>query len=189
MRPGGGASKGAAFERIVCRDLSLWLTNGERADVFLRNVASGGRFTVRAKKDDPEHGMPGDVMAGHPTAFRFLEIFLVEAKCHADMGLVKFLYDTDGTSSLYKIVSKARNEAKHAGKLRPLIVMKENRHDPLLLTDSMTGEVALTACSRIGQPTYHRLHSDEFYLFSFPEFLSLCQPLRIIKELEQVKGV
>ena len=50
MRPGGGKPKGNEFERWVGRQLSIWITDGARTNIFARNVLSGGGFTVTLEK-------------------------------------------------------------------------------------------------------------------------------------------
>ena len=52
MRKGGGKAKGSSFERLICKELSLWITGGEHQDVFWRSAMSGGRSTVAMKKGD-----------------------------------------------------------------------------------------------------------------------------------------
>ena len=37
MRSGGGKQKGSAFEREICKKLSLWFTENERDDIFFRS--------------------------------------------------------------------------------------------------------------------------------------------------------
>src|SRR5215216_6431446 len=49
------AGKGPQWEREVCRALSLWVTNGERVDVFWRSAMSGGRATVHNRSVIPCH--------------------------------------------------------------------------------------------------------------------------------------
>ena len=45
----GKSQKGGAWEREFSKYLSLWITEGERDDVFWRSSQSGGRATQRAK--------------------------------------------------------------------------------------------------------------------------------------------
>lgn len=42
MKPGAGARKGGAFERLIARRLSLWLTRGEDGTQLVRSQLSGG---------------------------------------------------------------------------------------------------------------------------------------------------
>ena len=51
MRKGGGKEKGSSFERLVCKRMSMWLSKGERDDLFWRSAMSGGRATVQLRDD------------------------------------------------------------------------------------------------------------------------------------------
>ena len=50
MRPGMGKAKGSAFEREVCKKLSLWITDGKMDDCLWRSAISGGRATIAHRK-------------------------------------------------------------------------------------------------------------------------------------------
>lgn len=73
-------AKGSQFERDVCRDLSLWWTEGERDDVFWRSSNSGGRATVRGRKGKRTHGQAGDIAATDPIGGPLLRLLTIEAK-------------------------------------------------------------------------------------------------------------
>ncbi len=77
MRPGGGHSKGASFERQVCRDLSLWLTEGKHDDCFWRSAMSGGRATVRFKKGRTSRSQAGDISPISGIGEKLTDLFLL----------------------------------------------------------------------------------------------------------------
>lgn len=75
MRSGAGKSKGNAFERDVCRKLSLWISDGKRDDLLWRTAASGGRATFISRTSGGARlavAQAGDVtaidLAGFPLA-------------------------------------------------------------------------------------------------------------------------
>ena len=70
-----GNAKGGSFERLICRQLSLWWTNGERDDVFWRN-----RVKVTSKTPNAERQL-GDISALHTIGLSFIETINVEMKC------------------------------------------------------------------------------------------------------------
>lgn len=76
----GKSQKGGQFERDISKQLSLWLTKGERDDIFWRSSQSGGRATERSKKGKKTAGSYGDITALDPIGHRFLEIFCIELK-------------------------------------------------------------------------------------------------------------
>lgn len=75
-----GRGKGSQFERDLCRQLSLWWTNGSRDDVFWRSAQSGGRATFRAKKGKQTFGSYGDIAATDPIGRPLLDLMTIEAK-------------------------------------------------------------------------------------------------------------
>lgn len=75
-----GSRKGAAFERAICRKLSLWWTRNLRDDVFWRTSQSGGRATERAKKGQSTFGQFGDIAANDPIGKPLLDCFTWELK-------------------------------------------------------------------------------------------------------------
>jgi hypothetical protein len=87
--------KGAEHERVIGRKLSLWLSHGEKNDIFTRNVLSGGSFT-RFQKKGEDKGIPGDLAAAHPIGYAFLQRFEVEAKHWADIQADAILWGGKG---------------------------------------------------------------------------------------------
>ena len=84
-----GKSKGSAFERELCKQLSLWWTNGERDDVYIRSVNSGGYATVRASKGLSSFMQSGDITFNDPIGIPLIKFFSIEAKTgykEADMN-------------------------------------------------------------------------------------------------------
>jgi hypothetical protein len=80
MKPGAGHAKGAAFERDICRQLSLWWTSQQRDDIFWRTPQSGGRATHRAQKNKGTAGHYGDIMAVDPIGNPLLKFMTFELK-------------------------------------------------------------------------------------------------------------
>lgn len=74
------AGKGSAFEREICKQLSLWWTEGERDDVFWRTSQSGGRATVRKRKGKRTSGHYGDIMATGSTGRSLMRYTTIEVK-------------------------------------------------------------------------------------------------------------
>ena len=175
-----GKAKGSAWERDVCKALSLWLTKGQRPDILTRNVLSGGRFTNALRKDSNEKGMPGDVMAAHPLAFKFN--FLVECKHLNSLSLEAYLFDHDDRSPLAHIINQARQHAAKAETpLHFMIVAKQNQKPPLVFVDNLILEFMQDAHkNRRGIPSYrlpfHHLHSQSIGMFRFQDLINCVDP-------------
>jgi hypothetical protein len=173
VKAGGGQEKGSEYERATGRKLSLWVSHGERADLFRRNVLSGGNFTNAVKRDSVEHGIPGDLGANHPLAYTFLTRFAVECKHYASLGFEAFLFDVKMDASfLGRVWTKARKEAAHTTRttkrnMFPMVVARQNRRPSILLVDQMMGELLDQAVpSRIQRPVrWHLPQRTSMYLF------------------------
>lgn len=134
MKAGGGKAKGGAFEREVCRTLSLYTSNGRRDDLFWRSAMSGGRATLKERKGQRATAQAGDISAIDPAGHVLTDHFLVECKFYKDLNLLSFFgVPASGRSGgvLSKFwqdtVDKANTNAKH-----PLLIAKQNGRPPLL---------------------------------------------------------
>jgi hypothetical protein len=72
--------KGSAFERKICKELSLWWSDGKRDDVFWRTAGSGSRATVRAKTNQTTHNSHGDIGAVDPFGAALVDVFVFSLK-------------------------------------------------------------------------------------------------------------
>lgn len=73
-------SKGNAFEKYICRKLSLWWTEGKDDNVFWRTSNSGGRATVRSKASKSSRHHHGDICALDSVGEAFCRVLVVELK-------------------------------------------------------------------------------------------------------------
>jgi len=124
VRPGGGKSKGSAFERQVCKSLSLWLTDGVLDDVLWRSSLSGGRATVHAKKDKKLAHVAGDICATHPAGNGFVKVFYTECKNYADLQIHKAAIDHSGR--LMQFWEETYKQASRYDKI-PLLIFRQSR--------------------------------------------------------------
>jgi hypothetical protein len=185
MLPGRGKGKGSGWERDVGKQLSLWLTNSARPDIFSRNVLSGGAFTVAAKAGKLSSRMPGDLMAAHPLAFQFLSQYLIECKHLASLGLENYLFDTSGKAQMTGIVALATKQAIQA-ELEYMIIAKQNHREPLVLVAGYIGQRMLLAHGRsssrtIITPNHHYLHKQRIFLMRFRDMLSFVKPTSFLE--------
>lgn len=131
MRNGGGKAKGAVFERLICQQLSLWLTSGKRKDVLWRSAMSGGRATV-AKRKGQDVRQCGDICAVAPEGHAFCNHFYIECKHLKKIGLDGLI---KGGGALLTIWEKTRQEAVHYDRV-PLLIIRQNGWPTLLMTNS-----------------------------------------------------
>jgi hypothetical protein len=130
MKPGGGKAKGAAFEREVCRKLSLWVTSGKRSDVFWRSAMSGGRATVMTGKAGKEVRQSGDVTSVAPEGHWFTENVLCEIKHVKSLDLESAVFRRRG--ALVGFWHKVARQAERYDQ-EPMIIAKQNRYPTMII--------------------------------------------------------
>lgn len=130
MKVGGGAQKGAGFERKICKLFSLWVSDGTMEDLFWRTAMSGGRSTVAYKKGRLVRQC-GDMGSVAPEGHEFTNKYMVECKHVKHLGLESFFISQTG--ELYKFWKKATAEAERY-KRDPMIVALQNRWPVLVIT-------------------------------------------------------
>jgi hypothetical protein len=116
-------AKGGSFENEVCRELSLWFTNGERDDAFCRSDGSGSRFTKRIKKGKDTANQGGDISFCYPDGEQLIKIWCVECKTgYASKSKIK---DANGDVIQTPIFKPAKKgEKKKANENREIIGWK-----------------------------------------------------------------
>lgn len=127
---GMGKRKGSAFEREVCKKLSLWVSGGKNADLFWRSAMSGGRATV-ARKNGKLVRQAGDVCAVTPEGHPFTDFWYIECKHYKTIDLGQFVVTYKG--KLAEWWKKARREARAYGK-EPMLIVKQNGWPAMLFT-------------------------------------------------------
>lgn len=182
MRIGGGQAKGSAFERQTGKELSLWLTGGERGDIMSRNVLSGGRFTLMTAAGKVSSHMPGDLMAASPLGFAFLSKYAVECKHHRTMPLLQYLVDPKAGGELGKIIALARKQASAIG-LEFLVVFKQNRVEPLAFASEKTGYLIMESLwKEDASPMHHRFHGGRVFCMRWRDLVTMVDPNRFLGE-------
>lgn len=186
MKSGGSKAKGSEFERFVCTKLSLWISEGARADLFTRNVLSGGRFTQEIAKKGQEPGTPGDLMAANPLAFHFLTHFVVECKHHKDIGIARYFMRPTSETFLGKVYQKTQTDA-HLIKALPIIVAKQNHIEPIMIIPHDVLVLAIISCAGYFPLHYHTAHSNAFGVLSFNQFLTKVDASIFMAKVEETR--
>ena len=128
MRPGGGKHKGGAFERTICRELSLWMSEGLHEDLYWRSAMSGGRSTVAAGKGKRLAAQAGDISCVNELGHALTDQFLIECKSWKDLqfeGLIK------GTGNLTDFWLDTKRIADAYSKY-PMLIAKQNQQPTII---------------------------------------------------------
>ena len=180
MRRGGGKPKGNAFEREICKDLSKWLSYGERDDILWRSAMSGGRATVGLKKGIVRKTQGGDITAIDPIGNKLTDKYMIECKSYKNIHLQSMLYGIPKNASIYEFWIELYNKSKQLNK-DMMLVIKYNTSVKLL---------GLTKTSRTIGNLQKTLHEDydikplaifsnilpDCYLYEFEYILNRLDP-------------
>ena len=129
-KPGRGKAKGGAFERKVCKALSLWVSGGDREDLFWRSAMSGGRATQKLKKGKKLLSQTGDISAIDPMGDHLVKAYYLECKNYKDLNLAGFLFQRGVL--LQKFWDETIEYAFQYEKL-PMLIAKQNQYPTLVL--------------------------------------------------------
>lgn len=179
MRKGGGKPKGNAFEREICKDLSKWLSYGERDDILWRSAVSGGRATVGLKKGIIRKTQGGDITAIDPIGNKLTDKYVIECKSYKNIHLQSMLFGIPKKNSIHEFWIELYNKSKQLNK-DMMLVIKHNNLPKLM---------GLTKSSRIGnlQQIIHEDYSikplasfqlalPDCYLYEFEYILNRVDP-------------
>lgn len=120
---GRGKKKGSKFERTICKQLSRWVSESNREDLFWRSAMSGGRATVAKKGNVLLRNLAGDITAVHAEGMSLTGRWYIECKFYASLSIESFLLSGKGKLDTFWQV--ALREAVQYRK-RPLLIAKQN---------------------------------------------------------------
>jgi hypothetical protein len=126
-----GRGKGGAFERELCRTLSLWWTQYDeeiRTDIFWRTAGSGGRAKTRSKRGQKTFGQYGDIQATDPIGQPLIDVLTIEAKKgYNKFGFFDFVESFgEKEKGWEKFVAQAREDSSNAGTDGWLLIWKRD---------------------------------------------------------------
>jgi hypothetical protein len=152
MRRGGGKNKGSAFERKICKQLSLWVSFGKQSDCFWRSAISGGRATVQHRKGVKVR-QSGDIVSVSPEGHVLTNSWYVECKHVRSLDLASFILKRKG--KLAKFWQTATREAEKHDKDALLIAKQNNQPVLVMATVFPSGVCRLVATVYIGREEVH----------------------------------
>lgn len=130
-----GKGKGSAFEREICKTLSLWWTKDKRDDVFWRSSNSGGRATVRHRTGQSTFGQYGDVQATDPIGQPLINVCTIELKRGYSKENIHDILDSRPSKNpkMYeKFIIQASADHKKAKSMYWMLIARRDRHLPMI---------------------------------------------------------
>lgn len=173
-------NKGSAFERTVCKELSLWWTSGESDAVFHRSVTSGGFATTRAKVGKKSENAYGDIMVLDAIGKPLLDLCCFELKCGYGKWCVLDAMDrpfNSAPSTIEKFWEQARDEAERAQVPYGVVIAKRDRKQPIMLfSKEFFACLSPFAGMYNGPRLYVELLGDPLVFVPFREWLEYVTP-------------
>lgn len=173
----GPKSKGANWEREVCRRLSRWVTKGRSEDVFWRSSMSGGRATVHRKQGRrTADAAAGDICALRPEGHRLLNAFFIECKATKNFMLEAYLFDSAAgkrEDHWTKPLAQAKEHNKAA-----LVVVKRNGLPPVVFVsgDGLRVLSGLAHRPLVPRAVFPRVG---MHVFTLEHVLTSCDPEKL----------
>jgi len=172
------SSKGSAFERKVCSQLSLWWSDGEDDDIFYRTAGSGARATARSKRGKKTENSYGDVGYTKPEGKPLIDLLLLELK----RGYTTQISALDFVDQLVKRKppilkqwwDKAEAERKEAGRKYTVIIFRRDSHQACIF---MSPELFSTLCNYCNLMKASIITIDLKYVLDGMRNLAIVSPL------------
>ncbi len=186
----GKSSKGSAFERDFCKQLSLWWTEGRRDDVFWRTAGSGAMATSRGKHQRKTFGQYGDVQATDPIGQPLIDLFHFELKRGYSYHTIQDLLDKAEGAALQKYESflqQTQEGQKASGSYFWVLVLKRDRRKPIIIFPIDLYNMFLEMGKDIGVGGILWWMGDEsFLMITLESFFSKVHPSMITKIANQI---
>lgn len=157
-----GKNKGSAFEREICKSLSLWVSFGNRNDLYWRSAMSGGRATIQILDNKIAASQAGDISAVDEEGFWLIQDHIIELKHYSDINISRSLLTNRGL--LHSFWKKLQKDAQIYQK-SPILIFRQNYY-PIFVV------------SEVGKPLgYRRYIYREEAVLKIPGWLAELRPL------------
>ena len=174
MRRGGSKSKGAGYERDVCKRLSLWVTNGKRQDIFWRSAMSGGRATINPLAVKAQSG---DISLIDPIGSIIIRLFVIECKRYKTFFFDRLL--NGRSTGFLELWLKLVGEAKRCGKM-PMLICKANHGKEMIVVDGIGVKVFADASKKgASLVLLAAMMQLGIYFYDIEDVLTLVDPFKL----------
>jgi hypothetical protein len=126
--------KGGQYERDTCRRLSLWVSDGNRDDLFWRSASSGGQHTTQGNKES----QAGDICCTHALGQPFMDMAVIECK-HRKYELMephKLIFGHEGCK-LTHYWRKLVRQSRLLKPRQPVMIFRVNSQPDMVFTSGL----------------------------------------------------
>lgn len=132
MIQGRSKNKGNCYENTLARELSLWLTHGERGDVLERSPASGGKATSARNRNVQSGHIAGDLIATVDAGYTLINRFVIEAKHQNEANInINGLVFATSKGGVISYWIKLLGECTATQKL-PILIFRQNNRPAMM---------------------------------------------------------
>ena len=175
----GRSKKGSAFERVVCKQLSLWWSDGTNDSIFWRTSGSGARAKTRSKTGKKTFGQYGDVQATDPIGQPLIDWVTIEIKKGYSKNTFQDLVDAMPTQKpvFGQFIDQARTDHANAESVWWMLISKRDQREalvtmPLDLWKDLKEYQSINIKPRALITTQHL----KIAIITFKDFLSEIEP-------------
>lgn len=178
MRKGGGKPKGNSFENKMAKEMSRWITKGQRFDVFDRNPSSGAKATMHKKTGGHYANQTGDIVSLDDDGYALMKHFVLECKHYKEINIPGYLYSTKG--GIPGWWKKVKMEAFGVDR-EPMLLMKQNNR-PILLGLTFEG-IEILHLERHIALSYPLA---DLHILQFNTFMNHADPAVLIPKIKRI---
>jgi len=128
-------AKGSAFERLICKEISLWWSDDKDDDIFWRTHGSGARATSRSSRGKATKGQYGDICAVDTRGIALTKLVTFSIKRGYAKTTLGDLIDAGerNTEPMFsKWIREAVRDADRAGTDGWMIIIKRNSRSTIV---------------------------------------------------------
>ena len=174
-----GKAKGNAYERYVAEELSLWWSNGKRADIFWR-TDSGARAKKRGRAGKDTAYQAGDIVATDPLGNAFIDLITCELKRGYNKATLHDLLDKPSKAAKQeweKWIDQAQESHEQAGSYSWMLIARRDRREAVVCIPEPLYN-ALAPMVYVIEPmlTFKLDVKNKLYLMHLSKFLEVIRP-------------
>jgi len=187
---GKGKGKGTAYEREICKLLSLWWSDNKHDDIFWRTAVSGARATIRRKGHKRTFGQDGDIQATDPIGQPLLDLTTIEIKRGYNVNTIADLFDNSkkAKEQVYeKFLNQSIEQSNSSGTPYWMLIVKRDRRKELVMIPfSFSFALWQAKFNTLKLGFYVAFKTKKFgiiHIFHLKSFLKKVTPTQIKKAL------
>lgn len=187
------SGKGHSFEREIAKKLSLWISKGEREDIFYRSQSSGARATQRNKSGKDTEGQYGDICSSSVEGNGLMNIWSIEVKTgygkknKGEMqrwDILDLLDSSQKETVLQKFWNQCVRDAELSNR-EPVLIFRRNGRKPCIVfkLEYFNNLINFIYKKDFLSPMLDISGFNTLTIFNLDDFLSWADPKKIVNKI------